>query len=135
MLAGETLQTLDIGIVAIEDNGRSFRFCATDAKATKLCADATLFVESPEFKVTLNDITTSAGSNVYFKADVKYGTAPYTYVWYRNSSLLEGKTDYMITLDSVTPEDNGALFKVCVTDSSAVPLTLCDGAFLYVVVK
>ena len=135
LLAGETALTLDLGIVEIEDNARQFRFCATDAKATKLCADAGLTVEVPEFKVTLNDYTTSPGNKVDFKAEVKYGTAPFTYEWYRNGSLLEGKTDFILTLDSVTAEDNGAIFKVCVTDSSAAPFTLCDEAFLYVIVK
>ncbi len=135
LLDGETLNTLDLGIVGMEHNGLSFRFCATDAKATKLCADASLTVEVAEFKVILNDYTTSPGNRVDFKAEVRYGTAPYAYVWYRNGLLLEGKTDNVITLNSVTPEDNGALFKVCVTDSSAAPVTLCDEAFLYVVVK
>lgn len=135
LLGEETLKTLDLGTVAIEDHGRQFRFCATDATSTKLCADAGLFVEVPEFKVTLPDYTASAGSRVDLKSDVQYGAIPYTYKWYRNGSLLEGKSEFILTLDSVTAEDNGALFKVCVTDSSAAPATLCDEAFLYVTVK
>ncbi|MES2299747.1 MAG: M4 family metallopeptidase [Pseudomonadota bacterium] len=67
--------------------------------------------------------TTAISSNpVVFSVTPNGGTAPYTYRWYRNGSLISGAnaSSYSFTTQLA---DSGAVFYVNVTDSSAQPMS------------
>lgn len=62
------------------------------------------------------DITVNEGQMVVFTVEVD-GTPPYTYQWYRNDVPIEGATNATYSIERVSAEDNGAKFKVTVTNS------------------
>ncbi|UGQ45695.1 M4 family metallopeptidase [Massilia endophytica] len=67
-------------------------------------------------------ITVAPGATASFTVGATGGTAPYSYKWYRNNTLISGATaaTYSFTAQST---DNGAVFKATVTDSSTTPVT------------
>ncbi|WP_338767058.1 M4 family metallopeptidase [Massilia sp. METH4] len=68
------------------------------------------------------NMTVSAGGTARFTVAASGGTAPYSYRWYRNNSLISGATaaTYSFTAQST---DNGAVFKATVTDAAAATAT------------
>ncbi|MFD2271618.1 M4 family metallopeptidase [Undibacterium arcticum] len=72
------------------------------------------------------NVTVAAGSAASFSVSASSGTAPYSYKWYRNGVLISGASSatYSFTAQST---DNGAVFKVTVTDSATTPTTATSG--------
>ena len=65
-----------------------------------------------------NNVTVAPGGTASFTVAASGGTAPYSYQWYRNGSMVSGATSatYSFTAQSA---DNGAVFKAVVSDSSS----------------
>ncbi|MGO4380437.1 M4 family metallopeptidase [Pseudoduganella sp. RAF19] len=70
-----------------------------------------------------NNVTVSAGGTASFTVAASGGTAPYSYKWYRNGSLISGATSatYSFTAQAA---DNGASFNASVTDSASPAATV-----------
>jgi Zn-dependent metalloprotease len=71
-------------------------------------------------------MTVAPGGTARFTIAASGGTAPYSYPWYRNNTLVSGATaaTYSFTAQS---SDNGAVFKATVTDAAATPATVTSG--------
>jgi Zn-dependent metalloprotease len=65
-----------------------------------------------------NSITVAPGGTASFTVAASGGTAPYSYQWYRNGSMVSGATSatYSFTAQGA---DNGAVFNAVVSDSSS----------------
>ncbi|MGW8394562.1 M4 family metallopeptidase [Pseudoduganella sp. HUAS MS19] len=65
-----------------------------------------------------NNVTVAAGGTATFTVGAAGGTAPYSYAWYRNGTLIPGATSATYSFTAQTA-DNGAVFKAIVSDSSS----------------
>lgn len=71
-------------------------------------------------------VTVAAGATATFAVAASGGTAPYTYKWYRGSTVISGATAASYSLVTASA-DSGAVFHATVTDSSATPVTVTSG--------
>lgn len=63
-------------------------------------------------------VTVAAGSTASFSVGATGGTAPYTYKWMRNGSVISGATSATYSL-TAQAADNGAVFSATVSDASS----------------
>ena len=72
------------------------------------------------------NVTVAPGATASFSVGASGGTAPYTYKWMRNGTVISGATSptYSFTAQST---DNGAVFSASVTDSSSPATTATSG--------
>jgi Zn-dependent metalloprotease len=68
------------------------------------------------------NVAVTAGRTASFSVTADAGTAPYTYVWYKNGAKVRGVTGPSYSF-ATTAADNGAKVYVRITDSSPVPTT------------
>jgi glucose/arabinose dehydrogenase len=71
----------------------------------------------PQIAVQPNNTTVSVGQNVSFKVSASGSPAP-TYQWQRNGQNISGATASTYTISNTTLADNGAKFKVKVSNSA-----------------
>ena len=71
----------------------------------------------PGFAIQPASQTVTAGQPVTFSVTAT-GTAPFTYQWQKNNSNISGATSSTYTLSATVSGDNGATFRVIVTNSA-----------------
>ncbi len=69
------------------------------------------------------NVAVTAGKTATFSVTADAGTAPYSYVWYKNGVRVRGVTGSTYSFVT-TSADNGAKISVRITDSSATPATV-----------
>src|SRR6195256_3963202 len=112
------------------DNGAQFTVTVSNAAGTITSNPATLTVNVPP-SITAQPAsqTVMAGQPATFSVSVS-GTAPLSYQWQKNGTVLSGATSSAYTTLPTTTSDDGALFTVTVTNtagsvtSSAAALTV-----------
>ena len=84
---------------------------------------------------TPSNTTVDAGQTATFSTTASNGTAPYSYQWqvstggaYSNVSSGTGGTTATYTTASLTTGNSGNTYRVIVTDSAGVPVTVTSGA-------
>jgi hypothetical protein len=106
-------------IVNSWDDGLKVKVAVTDSSSpaqTVITPEATLTVVPVLVVSTPVAQTVNAGTTATFSVSASGGKTPYSYQWYRNGSPISGATSS--TYSFVTANaDNGALFKVVVTDA------------------
>jgi len=112
------------------DNGTTFEVVVTNAAGSVPSSPATLTVTSaPNITKQPANQTVATGQTATFSV-VATGTAPLSYQWQKNGSNISGATSSTYTTPATTSTDNGAAFRVIVTNpvssvtSSAATLTV-----------
>ncbi|KQQ47384.1 bacillolysin family protein [Duganella sp. Leaf126] len=67
-------------------------------------------------------ISVAAGATASFSVGASGGTAPYSYIWYRNGAVIAGASSATYSF-TATQADNGATFKALVRDASSTTKT------------
>ncbi len=116
-IPGATAASYTTPATAGTDNGSSFRVVVTNSVTSITSTAATLTVNSPP-SITTQPVnqTVNAGQAATFSV-VAAGTAPLTYQWQKNQVNIVGATAAAYTTPATTSADNGASFRVVVTNS------------------
>ena len=103
------------------DNAAAFRAIVTNASGSATSAIATLTVNAAPAGPTITtppaDQAVTAGKPVTFSV-VATGSGTFTYQWHKNGINLTGATGASFTMPAAITPDNGAAFRVNVTDSN-----------------
>jgi hypothetical protein len=78
---------------------------------------STTKVTIPGFAIQPASLTVTAGQPATFSVTVT-GTAPFTYQWQKNNANISGATSLTYILSATVSGDNGATFRVIVTNSA-----------------
>jgi hypothetical protein len=115
------------------DNGAQFTVVVSNSAGTVTSSAATLTVNAapvpPSITTQPASQTVTAGQTAAFSV-VATGTAPLSYQWYRNGTVMSGAVSASYTTAATTSSDNGAQFTVVVSNtagsvtSSAATLTV-----------
>lgn len=102
------------------DNGATFRVLVTNSAGSATSNSATLTVTTSPVGPSINtqpaSQTVTVGQTATFSV-VATGTAPLTYQWQKNNANISGVTSASYTTPATVPGDNGATFRVVVTNS------------------
>jgi uncharacterized repeat protein (TIGR01451 family) len=119
-IPGAVASSYSLTPTAVTDSGSTFYVVVTNDAGSVTSASVTLTVnEAP----TAPSITTPPASTTVTAPDaatfsvVASGTAPLTYQWRRNGSVISGATDATYVRNPTSMVDNGASFTVTVTNS------------------
>jgi hypothetical protein len=103
------------------DNGATFRVVVTNSAGSTTSNSATLTVTAssvgPSITTQPANQTVLAGQTATFSV-VAAGTAPLTYQWQKNNANISGATSASYTTPVTVSGDNGATFRVVVTNSA-----------------
>jgi alpha-tubulin suppressor-like RCC1 family protein len=119
-IAGATAASYTIPAVATGDNGATFRVVVTTRGGSVTSNAATLTVTAPVVAPAITTQPANAGVTVGTPATfsvVATGTSP-TYQWQRGTTNIAGATSASYTTPATTLADNGATFRVVVTNSA-----------------
>jgi hypothetical protein len=102
------------------DNGAAFRVVVSNSAGSAMSAPATLTVDpapvAPSITTQPAHQTVTAGQTATFSV-VAAGTAPLTYQWQKNNTNISAATSASYTTPATVSGDNGATFRVMVTNS------------------
>ena len=102
------------------DNGATFRVVVTNSGGSATSNAATLTVTTaavgPSITTQPANQTVTAGQTATFSV-VAAGTAPLSYQWQKNTANISGATAASYTTPATVSGDNGATFRVVVTNS------------------
>jgi hypothetical protein len=102
------------------DNGATFRVVVTNPVTSITSNSATLTVTTssvgPSITTQPANQTVTAGQTATFSV-VAAGTAPLSYQWQKNNANIPGATSASYTTPATVSGDNGATFRVMVTNS------------------
>jgi hypothetical protein len=119
-IAGATSASYTTPATAAADNGANFRVVVTNSGGSTTSNSAILTVlaapVAPSIVTQPANQTVSAGQTATFSV-VAAGTAPFTYQWQRNNANIAGATFASYTTPATSAADNGAAFRVIVTNS------------------
>lgn len=120
-IAGATAATYSTPATTTSDNGASFKVVITNAAGSATSNAATLTVSA---KPTAPSITTqpanqavTVGQTATFGV-VATGTAPLSYQWQKGGAPISGATSASYTTAATAASDNGAKFRVVVSNSA-----------------
>jgi hypothetical protein len=122
-IAGATSATYTTPATASGDDGATFVVTVTNAAGTAVSSAATLTVVpvnvpvAPTIKQQPISQSVDAGQSASF-AVVAAGTAPLNYQWTKNGSAIAGATSATYTTPPAVADDDGAVFKVTVTNAT-----------------
>jgi len=120
-IAGATSSTYTTPITTTSDNGALFTVVVTNSVGSATSNAATLTVNpapvAPAISTQPVSQTVTAGQSATFSV-VATGTATLTYQWQKNGGPITGATSSTYTTPGTTASDNGAAFKVVVTNSA-----------------
>ena len=101
------------------DNGATFRVVVSNSAGSATSMSATLTVDpapvGPRIMTQPANQTVTAGQPATFSV-VAAGTAPLTYKWQRNNANISGAMAASYTIPTTVSGDNGATFRVIVTN-------------------
>ena len=119
-IAGATAASYTTPAAASGDNAATFRVVATNSVGNATSNSATLTVTAsavaPSITTPPANQTVAAGQTATFSV-VAAGTAPLTYQWQKNNANIPGATAASYTTPATVVGDNGATFRVVVTNS------------------
>ncbi|HEV7968743.1 MAG TPA: immunoglobulin domain-containing protein [Candidatus Acidoferrales bacterium] len=132
-ISGATSASYTTPAVVSGDNGATFRVVVTNSagSATSSSATLTLTAASVGPSITTQPVnqTVTVGQTATFSVAAG-GTAPLTYQWQKNNANISGATAASYTTPATVSGDNGATFRVTVTNpvtnltSSSATLTV-----------
>jgi hypothetical protein len=119
-ISGAISSTYTTPATVSSDNGAAFRVVVSNSAGSAMSAPATLTVDAapvaPSITTQPAHQTVTAGQTATFSV-VAAGTAPLTYQWQKNNSNISGATAASYTTPATVSGDNGATFRVMVTNS------------------
>jgi hypothetical protein len=119
-ISGATSSTYTTPATVSGDNGAAFRVVVSNAAGSSTSASATLTVDpapvAPSITTQPANQTVTVGQMATFSV-VAAGTAPLTYQWQKNNANVSGATAASYTTPATASGDNGATFRVMVTNS------------------
>ena len=118
-ISGATSIPYTIAATTMADGG-AYSVVVTNSLGTVTSNDATLTVtataEKPAITTQPAAQTVTEGESATFSVTAS-GTAPFTYQWKKNDTVIEGVTTSSHTTDATAIGDSGAVFTVVVTNS------------------
>jgi hypothetical protein len=116
-IPGATSASYTTPVTTSSDNGAMFDVIVTHSAQSVASSLATLTVNSaPSITTQPANQTVNLGQTAIFSV-VANGTSPLTYQWQRNQVNISGATSASYTTPATTSADNGASFRVLVTDA------------------
>jgi hypothetical protein len=119
-LSGATSSTYTTPATVSGDNGAAFRVVVSNMAGSATSSSATLTVDAapvgPSITTQPANQTVTAGQMAAFSV-VAAGTAPLTYQWQKNNANISGATSASYMTPATVSGDNGATFRVMVTNS------------------
>src|SRR5207248_1060587 len=132
-ISGATSASYNTPAMASADNGAQFRVVVSNVAGNVTSNAATLTVNAagtmPERKSDADSKRVTVGETATDKV-VAAGAAPLSYQWQKNSTAISGATSASYTTPATTSADNGAQFRVVVSNvagnvtSNAATLTV-----------
>ena len=118
-ISGATSNPYTIAATTMADGG-AYSVVVTNSLGTVTSNDATLTVtataEKPAITTQPAAQTVTEGESATFSVTAS-GTAPFTYQWKKNDTVIEGVTTSSHTTDATVLGDSGAVFTVVVSNS------------------
>ena len=118
-ISGATTSTYTTPATVSGDSGTTFRVVVSNSAGSATSASATLTVDpapvAPSITTQPSSQTVTAGAATF--SVVAAGTAPLTYQWQKNNANISGATSASYTTPATISGDNGATFRVMVTNS------------------
>src|SRR6266850_631478 len=115
-ISGATSASYTTAATTAQDNGAQFRVMVSNSAGSATSSAATLTVDSPPTIVTPPaNQTVTAGQTATFSITAS-GTAPLSYQWQKNGADINGATLASYTTAATTAQDNGAQFRVMVSN-------------------
>jgi len=119
-ITGATASSYTTPAAATADNGASFEVTVTNSAGSVTSNAATLTVSAaavaPAIVTQPASQSVTVGQSATFTV-VATGTAPLTYQWLKNGTAITGATAGSYATPAAATTDNGAIFKVTVTNS------------------
>jgi hypothetical protein len=119
-ISGATAASYTTPPTTNSDNGAQFTVVVTDSNGSLTSSPAILTVTSsavaPSITAQPANTTVAAGQMATFSVTAT-GTAPLTYTWKKNGSVISGATSSSYTTPATVVSDNNANFIVTVTNS------------------
>jgi hypothetical protein len=120
-ISGATANSYTTPATSAADNGAKFDVVVSNSAGSMTSSQATLTVNSTPVAPTITtqpaNQTVTAGQTATFSV-VAAGTAPLTYQWQKNGSVISGATAASYTTPVTTTADSGELFRVVVSNSA-----------------
>src|SRR5439155_986030 len=120
-IAGATSSTYVTPGATTTDSGATFNVVVSNSKGSVTSGPATLTVSAATVVPTIStqpvNRTVTAGQTATFSVTAT-GTAPLGYQWQKNGSAIAGATSSTYTTPVTTTADNGATFKVVITNAA-----------------
>jgi hypothetical protein len=118
-ISGATSASYTTPATVSGDSGATFRVMVTNSVTTITSNSATLTVNTasvgPSITTQPSDRTVTVGQTATFSV-LAAGTAPLTYQWQKNNANISGATAASYTTPTTVSGDNGATFRVIVTN-------------------
>jgi hypothetical protein len=118
-ISGATSSAYTTPATVSGDNGAKFRLIVTNSAGSATSNPATLTVNpapvGPSITTQPASQTVTVGQTATFSV-VATGTAPLTYQWQKNNANVSGATSSSYTTPATVAGDNGATFRVIVTN-------------------
>ncbi|HKQ87868.1 MAG TPA: immunoglobulin domain-containing protein, partial [Candidatus Acidoferrales bacterium] len=129
-ISGATSASYTTPATTTADNGATFRVIvsngtAPDATSTAASLTVTAAPVAPTITTQPQNATVTVGQTATFTV-VAAGTAPLNYQWQKNQQNISGATNASYTTPATTTADNGATFRVIVTNGTAPDATSAD---------
>src|SRR6266480_3907733 len=119
-ISGATSASYTTPATASADNGALFRVVVSNSVGSVTSSAATLTVNAaavaPSITTQPASQTVTVGQTATFMV-VATGTAPLSYQWQKNGTAISGATSASYTTPATTSADNGALFRVMISNS------------------
>ncbi|MEQ1353601.1 MAG: malectin domain-containing carbohydrate-binding protein [Candidatus Acidiferrum sp.] len=119
-IPGATSSAYTTAATISADNGAQFRVVVSNSKGTLTSGSATLTVNAAVVGPTItsqpSSQTVTTGQTAAFSVTAS-GTAPLSYQWQRGGAAISGATSSAYTTAATTSADNGAQFRVLVSNS------------------
>ena len=118
-IAGATAPAYATAATTSSDNGAQFRAVVSNSKGSVASSTATLTINSavaPSISAHPISQTVAAGLKATFSVTAS-GTAPLSYQWQRGGTAISGATASAYATAATTNSDNGAQFRVVVSNS------------------
>ena len=135
-IAGATGASYTLATTVLEDDGARFQVRLSNAAGSVTSAEALLTVRPPPAPPALQTLpqalTVIEGQSASFTVAATSNAGEPSYQWLRGTEPIAGATEATYTLAAATPDDDGALFSVQV--SNTVGLVQTPGVALGVVV-
>jgi Bacterial Ig domain/Immunoglobulin domain/Purple acid Phosphatase, N-terminal domain/Immunoglobulin I-set domain len=121
VISGATSSSYTTPATTSSDNGAQFTVLVSNSAGSATSSAATLTVSAapvaPSITTQPASQTLTAGQTASFSV-AAMGTAPLTYQWKKNGTVISGATSSSYTTPATTSSDNGAQFTVVVSNSA-----------------